>query len=60
MQLKIKKNFSYQGEKLKEGQVVEIQDNDGVPVDLFWRNRLRDLPIDNAIEIVKTTNKNKE
>lgn len=45
--------------KLKENDVINIQDNDGVPLELFWRNRIRDIEIDNAIEIVKTK-KNKE
>lgn len=60
MQILIKKQFSHPVlGKLKENDVINIQDNDGVPLELFWRNRIRDIEIDNAIEIVKTK-KNKE
>lgn len=60
MQIIIKKQFSHPVlGKLKENDVINIQDNDGVPLELFWRNRIRDIEIDNAIEIVKTK-KNKE
>lgn len=60
MQILIKKQFSHPVlGRLKENDVINIQDNDGVPLELFWRNRIRDIEIDNAIEIVKTK-KNKE
>jgi len=60
MQILIKKQFSHPVlGKLKENDVINIQDNDGVPLELFWRNRIRDIEVDNAIEIVKTK-KNKE
>lgn len=36
------------------GGVVTIQtDQKGVPLDKFWRNRLKDAEIDNCVEIVK-------
>lgn len=44
--------------RFKEGQVVQIQANDkGVPVDKFWRNRLRDAEVDGCCEIVKEDKK---
>lgn len=63
MQILIKKQFSHPVlGKLKENDVINIQDNDGVPLELFWRNRIRDIEIDNAIETIEIvkTKKNKE
>ncbi len=39
---------------LKEGEEIEIETIDNVPTSQFWRNRLKDSVIDNAIEIIKT------
>lgn len=39
---------------LKEGQEIEIESLDDVPTSQFWRNRLKDSVIDNAVEIIKT------
>ncbi len=39
---------------LKEGQEIEIETIDDVPTSQFWRNRLKDSVIDNAVEIIKT------
>ena len=39
---------------LKEGQEIEIETIDDVPASQFWRNRLKDSVIDNAVEIIKT------
>ena len=39
---------------LKEGEEIEIEDIDGLPTSQFWRNRLKDSIIDNAIETIKT------
>lgn len=32
---------------------ITIEDNAGIPVDRFWRNRLKDAKIDNCVEVVK-------
>ena len=34
--------------------LIEIEDIDGLPTSQFWRNRLKDSIIDNAIETIKT------
>lgn len=34
--------------------VVAVEDNDGVPVDPFWRKRLKDAETDNCVEVIKT------
>jgi len=39
---------------LKEGQEIEIETIDELPISQFWRNRLKDSIIDNAVEIIKT------
>jgi hypothetical protein len=56
MKIKINKNIrSY-----KAGQEIEIKtDKDNVPLDRYWRNRLRDSKIDNCIEIINTQPKKK-
>jgi len=35
------------------GKVVKVKDNAGIPLDKFWRDRLRDAAIDGRVEIVK-------
>ena len=50
--------------KLKAGdEVIIVCDNDDLPLDNFWRNRIKDSAIDNCLEvinegeIIKTKNK---
>ena len=55
--MKIKILKSFKDPKLgilKEGEEIQIETIDNVPTSQFWRNRLKDSVIDNAIEIVKT------
>ena len=33
--------------------IIEIEDNKGIPVKRFWRNRLKDAGIDNCCEVIK-------
>jgi len=55
MKIKILKSFNDPKlGLLKEGQEIEIESLDDVPISQFWRNRLKDSVIDNAIEIIKT------
>ena len=37
-----------------KGQEITIGDENGIPLDPFWRRRLKDAEIDNSIEIVQT------
>lgn len=32
---------------------ITIEDNNGIPVERFWRNRLKDAETDNCVEVVK-------
>lgn len=51
MKLKINNVPRYSG-------TVTIQtDAHGIPLDKFWRNRLKDAKFDNCVEIVKTPKK---
>jgi hypothetical protein len=64
MKIKVEKDLKHPILGLiQAGTVIEIIDNDGMPTEIFWRNRLRDSAIDNVISIVEniilTTKKNK-
>ena len=49
--MKLKLNTPLRG--YKEGQTIEVKDVDGVPVDRFWRDRLKDSERDNCVTVVK-------
>lgn len=52
--IKLKLNQPMQG--YEAGRVVPIQtDSAGVPLEKFWRRRLKDAKIDNCVEVVKAT-----
>ena len=51
--IKIKKpTFGY-----KAGQVVKVQASDGVPIQKYWRDLLKDAKIDGNCEIIKPRKK---
>lgn len=54
MKLRLNQNLSTpKGKKLK-GVVIEVEaDRDLIPLDKFWRKRLKDSAIDNCVEIIK-------
>jgi hypothetical protein len=55
MKIKILKSFKHpELGSLQEGQEIEIETIDELPTSQFWRNRLKDSVIDNAVEIIKT------
>lgn len=55
---KLKLNAPLRGNP--KGTVVRIEvDKDGVPVDQYWRNRVKDAAIDGCVEFVKPTKKGK-
>ncbi len=42
------------------GREVTIQtDKDGVPLEKFWRRRLKDAEIDNCVEVIKPSKSKK-
>jgi len=36
---------------VKVGEAVEVPDRKGVPLDRFWRNRLRDASLDDCVHL---------
>ena len=56
--MNIKLNQSFKG--LPVGSELSIDSVGGIPVDSFWRKRLKDSVIDNCIEIVKNQYKSKK
>lgn len=55
MRLKINNVPGYSGE------LDIVTDKNGVPVERFWRNRLREAEIDNCVEVLKPkSNRKKE
>jgi hypothetical protein len=60
MKLKINQNFKYKNKQFEKGSIIEIEDVDNIPIDQFWRNRLKDSAIDNCVEIILTQKKDKK
>lgn len=61
MQIKLNQDLrTPYGLKLK-GEIIELEgDANNIPLDLFWRNRLKDSAIDNCIELIELETKNKK
>lgn len=57
MKIKLNQDLATPKGKILKDTILEIEGQDGVPLDRFWRARLKDSEIDNCIEIVKTSNK---
>ena len=50
--IKLKLNAPLRG--LGAGSVTSIKtDDNGIPLDRYWRNRLKDAEIDNCVEIIR-------
>jgi hypothetical protein len=56
MKLKLNQDLrTPQGKKLK-GSIVTLEcDSNSIPLDFFWRSRLKDSKIDNCLEIINQT-----
>jgi hypothetical protein len=56
--LKLKLNLALNGKK--SGDVVEVPcDEHGIPLEKFWRDRLKDSEIDNCVEKIDSKPKKK-
>lgn len=45
--------------KIKKGSQIMIDvDNEGIPLDKFWRKRLKDSAIDNCIQVISADSDN--
>lgn len=53
MKIKLNQDLRTPQGQLLKNSIIEINDESGVPTDLFWRNRLKDSAIDNCIEVVE-------
>jgi hypothetical protein len=60
MNLKLNQDLKTPKGKLAKDSIIEVADIDGVPIDRFWRNRIKDSAIDNCVEIVSTQTKGKK
>lgn len=50
--MRLKLNFDLRGHK--KGDIIDVQDKKGVPVDPYWRKRLKESEIDGCVEIYET------
>ena len=57
MKLKLNLDLKFKNKEYKKDSIIEVDDVDNIPTDLFWRNRLKDSAIDNCVEIVSTQKK---
>lgn len=56
--LKIKLNLALNGRKA--GDIIELScDEHGIPLEKFWRDRLKDSEIDNCVEKIESKPKKK-
>jgi len=59
--LTIKNNTTFTLNGIRAGKTGAIDcDETGMPLDKYWRNRLRDAQIDGCVEILKSKTKKKE
>lgn len=49
MKLKLNRNLAL----YEAGDIVEVEAVDGVPVNGYWRKRLKDSQFDNCVEIIE-------
>ena len=49
--MKLKLNINFSG--YKKGTIIRVNAIDGIPVEKFWRDRLKDSAIDKCVEIVE-------
>jgi hypothetical protein len=53
MKLKLNQNLSTPKGKLLKGAIISLEcDAKKIPLEIFWRKRLKDSAIDNCVEIV--------
>lgn len=54
MKLKLNQNLSTPKGKLNKDSIINVEcDENSIPLNRFWRNRLKDSEFDNCVEIVK-------
>lgn len=59
LSLQINQNLSTPKGKLLKGATVDVTtDESGIPLDHFWRSRLKDSKIDNCVQVISKKNSN--
>lgn len=54
MKLKLNQNIKFSGKVFNKDTIIEVDvDANNVPLEQFWRRRLKDSLIDNCVEVVK-------
>ena len=55
---RLKVNFNIKNKNIRVGDIVQIEiDTNGIPLDQFWRRRLKDSKLDNCVEIINSKKK---
>ena len=49
MKLKLNRNLALH----EAGDIVDVEAVDGIPVNIYWRKRLKDSQFDNCVEIIE-------
>jgi len=53
LEISIDKSFMH----YVKGSIISVKSKDGIPLDKFWRDRLKDSEFDGCVSIVKRTRK---
>ena len=60
MKLKLNQDLSTPKGKLLKGAIINLEcDVNKIPLDIFWRKRLKDSAIDNCVEVVSQSKSKK-
>lgn len=51
--MKLKNTSKVELNGVKPGDTVEVEDDNGIPKDKFWRRRVKDSAIDGCVKVVK-------
>lgn len=43
----------------KAGKTYRVKSNKGIPLSRYWRDRVKDSPLDGCVELVKKSNQTK-
>ncbi len=53
--IKINKNFG----SYKAGTIIKVRQQNGIPLDEYWRKRIRDSEIDDCVTVIQPVEKKK-
>jgi len=55
LQIRINKNFS----PYRSGMVIKVNHKNGIPLDKYWRDRIKDSVIDGCVTIIQSVENKK-